>query len=149
MFTKSETLALGCDHAGYELKEYLKNELVASGFDIEDFGSYNTDSVDYPDIIHPLARSIEAGRIKKGIIICGSGIGVSLVANKYPNVRAALCCDTERTELARKHNDANVLALGARFTSFDMALRMVKVFLETPFEGGRHAIRVEKIKKHE
>lgn len=145
MHTQSRILALGCDHAGFELKEYLKNELVALGFEIEDFGTNSIESVDYPDIIHPLARAIDQGRQTTGIIICGSGIGVSMVANKYPNVRAALCCDVERAQLAREHNNANILAMGARFIPFEQALEMVKVFVETPFAGGRHATRVNKI----
>jgi ribose 5-phosphate isomerase B len=145
MSTKNRILALGCDHAGFELKEYIKNELVALGFEIEDFGTNGTDSVDYPDIIHPLARAIDQGRQTIGIILCGSGIGVSMVANKYSNVRAALCCDVERAILAREHNNANVLAMGARFVSFEQALEMVKAFLSTPFAGGRHSTRVNKI----
>jgi len=143
--SESKILALGSDHAGYDLKQFIKNELIVQGFDIKDFGCYSPDSVDYPDIIHPLAQEINEGRIKRGIILCGTGIGVSIVANKYPGVRAALCFDVERARLSRRHNDANILALGARFISTDEAMQIIRVFLETEFEGGRHQQRVAKI----
>lgn len=138
-------IGIGCDHAGYELKEYLKNQLVDKGFEVQDFGCFSPESVDYPDIIHPLATQVDKGELPRAVIICGSGIGVSMVANKYNGVRAALCCDVERARLARQHNDANVLAMGARFVSADLALEMLNAFLETPFEGGRHERRVKKI----
>ncbi len=142
-------IGIGSDHAGYILKEFIKKQLVIKGFEVEDFGCYSEESIDYPDIIHPLALSVDKGLIPRAIIICGSGIGVSIVANKYNGVRAALCCDTERARLSRQHNDANVLALGARFTTQEQALEMLNVFLETEFEGGRHTRRVEKIKRAE
>ncbi|MGC8865090.1 MAG: ribose 5-phosphate isomerase B [Bacteroidales bacterium] len=138
-------IGIGCDHAGYELKEYLKNQLVNKGFEVQDFGCHSPESVDYPDIIHPLAAQVDKGELTRAVIICGSGIGVSMVANKYNGVRAALCCDVERARLARQHNDANVLAIGARFISASQALEMLNAFLETPFEGGRHERRVNKI----
>ncbi|HQN97977.1 MAG TPA: ribose 5-phosphate isomerase B [Bacteroidales bacterium] len=143
--SESRNLALGSDHAGYYLKEFIKKELIAQGYEIEDFGCYSSESVDYPDIIHPLALAINDGKIEKGIILCGTGIGVDMVANKYPNVRAALCCDEERARLSRSHNNANVLALGARFVSESDAMKMIQIFLETEFEGGRHQRRVNKI----
>ena len=143
--SESKILALGSDHAGYYLKEFIKKELIAQGYEIEDFGCYSSESVDYPDIIHPLALAINDGKIEKGIILCGTGIGVDMVANKYPNVRAALCCDEERARLSRSHNNANVLALGARFVSESDAMKMIQIFLETEFEGGRHQRRVNKI----
>ncbi|MDK2842755.1 MAG: ribose 5-phosphate isomerase [Bacteroidales bacterium] len=143
--SEQRKIGIGSDHAGYELKEFIKHELITKGFEIEDFGCFSNESVDYPDIIHPLASAVDEGIISRAIIICGSGIGVSMVANKYNGVRAALCCDVERARLARQHNDANVLAMGARFTSQEQAMAMLNAFLETPFEGGRHERRVEKI----
>lgn len=143
--SEKRILALACDHAGYELKQVLKEELLKSGYIVEDFGCFSTESVDYPDFIHPLSQAVHNGVFPAGIILCGSGIGVSMVANKYANVRAALCCDAERARMARKHNDANVLAMGARYTSRESALEMMMAFLNTEFEGGRHLKRVNKI----
>lgn len=140
-----QILAIGCDHAGYHMKQFLVRELQKLDYEIQDFGCYSTESVDYPDIIHPLAYAISEGNIARGIVICGSGIGVSMVANKYPFVRAALCCDEESARLSRLHNDANVIALGARFMTDEKALSLVSVFLSTQFEGGRHINRVNKI----
>ncbi len=140
-----QILAIGCDHAGYHMKQFLVRELQKLDYEIQDFGCYSTESVDYPDIIHPLANAISEGNIARGIVICGSGIGVSMVANKYPFVRAALCCDEESARLSRLHNDANVIALGARFMTDEKALSLVSVFLSTQFEGGRHINRVNKI----
>ena len=138
-------IAMGCDHAAFDLKERLKKYLQEQGYEVRDFGCFSSESVDYPDMIHPLAKEINAGKIARGIILCGSGIGVSMVANKYPKVRCALCCNVELAKLCRQHNDANVLSLGARFISEKEALEMVDTFLNTPFEGGRHQGRVEKI----
>lgn len=140
-----KTLAIGCDHAGYELKEYLREKLLSLGYQVKDFGTYSPDSVDYPDIIHPLAKAIDQFLYETGIIICGTGVGASMVANKYRGVRAALCWMPEIAELARKHNDANVLALPGRFIHPDEAWEVVTVFLSTSFEGGRHERRVNKI----
>lgn len=140
-----KTLAIGCDHAGYELKEYLREKLLSLGYEVKDFGTYSHDSVDYPDIIHPLAEAIDQCLYETGIIICGTGAGASMVANKYRGVRAALCWMPEIAELARKHNDANVLALPGRFIHPDAAWEVVSVFLSTSFEGGRHERRVKKI----
>lgn len=145
MSREKKNLALGSDHAGYPLKEFLLSGLTGGEYTVEDFGCYNTESVDYPDIIHPLAKAVDEGRIHFGVIMCGSGNGVNMVANKYPGVRAALCWDIEQTALARLHNDANILSLPGRFIDYELALEMVKVFLETPFEGGRHERRVNKI----
>ncbi|MGI6717729.1 MAG: ribose 5-phosphate isomerase B [Bacteroidales bacterium] len=141
-----ETIAIASDHAGYELKEYIKKNFNDK-FNFKDFGTNSSESVDYPDFIHPLAHEIDKGNIKFGIIICGSGNGVSMTANKYPNVRAAICWNTELAALARKHNDANVLALSARFITKETAIEIVKSFFSTDFEGGRHLRRVEKINK--
>ncbi len=139
------TLAIGCDHAGYDLKQFIKARLHSLGYTVNDFGTFSNDSVDYPDIVHPLASAIDKQLIELGIIICGTGIGVSMVANKYPGIRAALCWMPEIALLARKHNDANVLALPGRFISNDIAWEVVTAFLDTPFEGGRHQRRVDKI----
>lgn len=145
MFDKSETLILGSDHAGYELKEFLKIRLAEKGFSIRDFGTYSLDSMDYPDVAHPLASLVNAGQYSKGILICGSGNGMSITANKYPGVRAALCWNTELAKLARAHNDANILVLPARFIEKELALEAVIAFLNSDFEGGRHQNRVNKI----
>ena len=138
-------IAIGCDHAAFVLKEAVKKHLQKQGYEVKDFGTFSSESVDYPDMVHPLAKEINDGKIERGIVLCGSGIGVSMVANKYPKVRCALCWNVELAGLCRQHNDANVLALGARFTSEETALEMVDTFLNTPFEGGRHIGRVEKI----
>lgn len=138
-------LALACDHGGFEMKEFLKNHLEKAGFKIKDFGTYSEESVDYPDMIHPLAKAINDGEYERGIILCGSGNGAQMTANKYPNVRAGLCWNEEQAELTRLHNNANVLSLPGRFVPFEQAWKMVEIFLNTKFEGGRHTRRVEKI----
>ena len=135
------------DHAGVELKNAVKDLLESKGYVVENLGDNSGESVDYPDIIHPLAKEISQNREKKGIIMCGTGNGVSMVANKHEGVRAGLCWSKEIAELIRKHNDANVLSLPARFLSIKEALEIVEVFLETDFEGGRHERRVDKIDK--
>ena len=136
------------DHAGVQLKNEVKSFLEEKGYVVENLGDNSGESVDYPDIIHPLAKEISKNKDKKGIIMCGTGNGVSMVANKYEGVRAGLCWSKDIAELIRKHNDANVLSLPARFISTKEALEIVEVFLETDFEdGGRHERRVEKIDK--
>ena len=136
------------DHAGVELKNKVKEYLESKGYKLKDFGNNDGESVDYPDIIHPLAKEISENSDSKGIIMCGTGNGVSMVANKYEGVRAGLCWSKEIAELIRKHNNANILSLPARFISIKDALEIVKVFLETDFEeGGRHERRVNKIDK--
>ena len=135
------------DHAGVELKNAVKKFLEERGCVVENLGDNSGESVDYPDIIHPLAKEISKNKDKKGIIMCGTGNGVSMVANKYEGVRAGLCWSKEIAELIRKHNDANVLSLPARFISTKEALEIVEIFLNTDFEGGRHERRVEKIDK--
>ena len=140
-----KTIAIGCDHAGYELKEHLKEQPLSFGYHVKDFGTNSNESVDYPDIIHPLASAVNQHLLDTAVIICGTGLGASMVANKYPGVRAALCWMPEIAILARKHNNANVLALPGRFISPDAAWEVVKAFLSTPFEGGRHERRVNKI----
>ena len=135
------------DHAGVELKNAVNTFLKNNGYVVENLGDNSGKSVDYPDIIHPLAKEISNNKNKKGIIMCGTGNGVSMVANKYKGVRAGLCWSKEIAELIRKHNDANILSLPARFLSIKEALEIVEVFLKTDFEGGRHERRVNKIDK--
>ncbi len=127
------------------MKAFLIGKLTEDGHEVRDCGTYGPESVDYPDFIHPLAREINNGAYRLGIIICGSGNGAQMVANKYPGVRAALCWNEEIARLARQHNNANILALPGRFVPDELAWKMVKIFLETDFEGGRHEIRVNKI----
>lgn len=141
-----KTIAIGCDHAGFELKEIIKDNLTSKGYQVKDYGTFNTQSVDYSDIIHPVAADINNNKYSIGIIICGSGNGVAITANKYINVRAAICWNAEIAKLARMHNDANILSLPARFIDEKEAEAIVDVFLNTEFEGGRHLIRVNKIK---
>ncbi len=138
-------IAIGCDHAGFELKTKLIEMLKLDGHEIEDFGCFSNESVDYPDFAHPTCESIENGQNELGILICGSGNGISMAANKHQGIRAALSWTPEIAELARLHNDANVLSLPARFVSEQTAKEIVKVFLTTSFEGGRHLKRVNKI----
>jgi ribose 5-phosphate isomerase B len=138
-------ICLGCDHAGFELKEEVKGKLSAAGTAVKDFGTDSTDSVDYPDFVHPVAEFVGENKEAVGILICGSANGVAMAANKHEGVRAAVCWNKEVTALARKHNDANILCLPARFISSDDASAMIDLFLNTPFEGGRHEKRVEKI----
>jgi ribose 5-phosphate isomerase B len=142
---QAEIIAMGCDHAGYLLKEALKSRILEWGFLISDFGTTSEESVDYPDMIHPVAKAVNNGEFRRGIILCGSGNGVAMVANKYPKVRAAVCWSPEIAALARKHNNANIIALPARFISVETASECVSLFLQTEFEGGRHGRRVEKI----
>jgi len=139
-------IAIGSDHAGYLHKKYLLQKLISEGYLLKDFGCLTQESVDYPDIVHPLIQKINVGEYKRGIIICGTGNGVAMVANKYPNIRAAVCWNRDLAKLAREHNDSNVLSLPARFITKEEALESVKTFLVTPFEGGRHERRVNKIK---
>ena len=137
-------IAIACDHAGFEYKEIIKKHLEGK-FEVEDFGTFSQDSEDYPDFVHPAADSIEQGKNELGILICGSGNGVQMTANKHQKIRCALCWMPELAGLARQHNDANMLALPARYIASQLALDIVDLFLTTPFEGGRHQNRVEKI----
>jgi ribose 5-phosphate isomerase B len=138
-------ICLGCDHAGFELKEVVKKKLSSTGDQVKDFGTHSTDSVDYPDFVHPVAEFVGENKDAVGILICGSANGVAMAANKHEGVRAAVCWNKEVTALARKHNDANILCLPARFISSDDASAMIELFLNTSFEGGRHEKRVKKI----
>jgi ribose 5-phosphate isomerase B len=142
---KPNRIAIGSDHAGYEAKELAKSELAALNLEVLDKGAQGLDSVDYPDFGAAVGRAVASGEVERGVVICGSGIGISIAANKVPGVRAALCWNEETARLAREHNDANVLCFGARFIEPALAARMVRVFMETEFAGGRHAQRVEKL----
>jgi len=143
----SRTILLAADHAGYGLKEELEAHLVDLGYEAVDLGTDGEESVDYPDYAHRLAEEIAAGRAERGILCCGAGIGMSITANKVAGVRAANCTDERMAALAREHNDANVLCLGARLLESADAKKIVWTFLETPFAGGRHARRVDKIER--
>lgn len=138
-------IAIGGDHAGFTYKSMLIDILKEQGHEVQDFGPASDASVDYPDHVHPLAKAVAAKGADLGILICGSGNGVAITANKYQEIRAALCWETELAKLAREHNNANILCIPARFVSEDKAAEMVKIFLNTDFEGGRHQNRVNKI----
>jgi len=140
-----QTILIAADHAGFETKEYLKKALEKQGYSFRDFGTFSAESMDYADVVHPLAQEINAGNYPFGIVLCGSGNGVNMVVNKYIHVRSALCWQAEIAVLARQHNDANVLAIPARFVDKQTALQLAITFLSTAFEGGRHCRRVEKI----
>jgi ribose 5-phosphate isomerase B len=138
-------IAIGGDHAGFDYKQEIISMLTLAGHEVKDFGPFSDASVDYPDFAHPLATSVEGGENELGILICGSGNGVALTANKHQGIRAALCWLDELGALARQHNNANVLCLPARFISLDLAKQITNTFITTPFEGGRHENRVNKI----
>ena len=138
-------IAIGGDHAGFEYKTAVIKELENKGIEVKDFGPYSTESCDYPDYVHPLAKEVEAGSFDLGIIICGSANGVNMVANKYQGIRSAIAWEVELAELARSHNNANILALPARFIDLSTANACVATFVTTKFEGGRHQRRVDKI----
>jgi ribose 5-phosphate isomerase B len=142
----SESIAVASDHAGYELKETLKQELTNMGYEVLDLGTDDgTVSVDYPDFGYAAAGAVTSGQVDRAIIVCGTGIGISIAANRRPGIRAALCHDIETARLSREHNDANVLALGGRTTDPELAKACMKAFLETSYEGGRHDRRVAKL----
>ncbi len=141
-------IAMASDHAGYALKQTVRAYLEAQGATTHDYGCYNTDSCDYPDFAHPLAEAVEKGEFDFGIVICSTGNGICITANKHQGVRAALCWDVPLAELARQHNNANVLGLPANFISQELALDIVRAFFNTDFEGGRHERRVSKIAIH-
>lgn len=138
-------IALGSDHAGFTLKELIREQLEANGVEVTDFGTFCESSVDYPDIALPLIEAVAAGEFPSGILICGTGIGMTIAANKHPGIRAALCGDTFSARCAREHNDANILTMGARVIGSGPALEIVDTFLKSPFQGGRHSRRLEKI----
>jgi ribose 5-phosphate isomerase B len=142
---KTKKIVIASDHAGFELKEKIIGYLKGKKYSVEDLGTYSPDSVDYPDYGHTLAEQVATNRYDAGISLCGSGNGINITANKHPEIRSALCWRKDIAELARKHNDANICALPARFISFELACEIVDAFLNTPFEGGRHQRRIEKI----
>lgn len=144
-FNRQLPLAIGADHAGFEYKARLIEMLKNAGWQVEDKGTYSVDSTDYPDYAHPVATMVEDGKAAAGVLICGSGNGICMTANKHQGIRAALCWNTELAELARQHNNANVICLPARFVSIELAKEMTEKFLSTAFEGGRHEKRVNKI----
>jgi len=139
------TIAVASDHAGFDLKEILKRDLQEAGLEVLDLGTHSTASVDYPDFGRAMAETIAAGTVEKGVIVCGTGIGISIAANRNPGVRAAVVHDVTSARLTRAHNDANVIAFGGRLIGTEVAREALKVFLKTPFEGGRHANRVAKL----
>lgn len=138
-------IGIACDHAGYEYKEKLVKYLREKGHDVKDYGTNSTESMDYPDTAHPLAFAVEAGEHEKGIVLCGSGNGISMTVNKHQGIRCALCWNTEIAALARQHNNANVCSIPARFIAYEEAQNIIDTFLSTDFEGGRHQRRIDKI----
>lgn len=142
-----ERIPIAADHAGFEMKQKLEKVLEQMGYDVQDLGTNSEASTDYPDFAHPLAHEVSAGEAKRGILLCGTGLGMSYVANRYPHVRAAVVWAPEIARLARQHNDANILVLPSRFLTEPEAEEILKAFLETPFDGGRHERRVEKIER--
>lgn len=143
------TVAIGCDHAGVELKGALISLLEERGIQYRDFGTTGPQSVDYPDFGEAVSRAVSTGEAERGVLICGTGIGMSIVANKFPGVRAALCAEPFSARMSRLHNDANVLVIGGRVTGVELAREIAKVWIETPFEGGRHQRRLDKIREIE
>lgn len=138
-------IAIGADHGGFELKEEIIKYLEKNGYEYKDFGTYSTESCDYPDIALPVAEAVASKEFDRGILICGTGIGIGISANKVPGIRAALCSDTFSAHATREHNDANILTMGQRVVGPGLALDIVKIFLNTEFEGDRHVRRLEKI----
>lgn len=138
-------IAIGNDHAGIEMKVVLKAWLEEQGYEITNYGTDTPDSMDYPDVVHPLATAVEKGEFELGVLVCGSGQGVSFTANKHQGIRAALCWQPEIAELARSHNNANILTLPGRFLDPETGIEILKKFLQTPFEGGRHQHRIDKV----
>ncbi len=145
VFDNTKPIALGADHAGIEYKNAIKAWLEVKGHQVKDFGTYTTDSVDYPDFAHPTATSVEQNESSFGILFCGSANGVAMTANKHAGIRAGLCWETEVAELVRLHNNANIICIPARFVALDLAKEMIEKFMTTSFEGGRHQNRVNKI----
>ncbi|HCT94727.1 MAG: ribose 5-phosphate isomerase B [Bacteroidetes bacterium GWE2_39_28] len=140
-----KTIGIASDHAGFDLKKTISDYLINKGIEVTDMGTHSAESMDYPDVAHPLANSVEKREVEAGIAICGSGNGINMTVNKHQGIRAALCWTPELAKLAREHNDANILSLPARFINPETALEIVSIFISTPFEGGRHTSRVNKI----
>lgn len=149
MGTENRTIAFGCDHAGVNHREKIFEFLKSLGYNLIDCGCFKDDNCDYPDYAIPVARYVSKGIVERGILICGTGIGMSIVANKFRNVRAAVCYSDETSALASSHNNANVLCISGRFFDTEQIIRFIKIWLETPFEGERHQRRIEKIKHFE
>jgi ribose 5-phosphate isomerase B len=143
----AERILIASDHAGFELKEKLERALGEMGYDVQDLGTDSAESTDYADYAHPLAQKVSAGEVQRGVLLCGTGLGMSYTANRYPHVRAAVAWNPEIAKLAREHNDSNVLVVPARFVSEALGIEILRAWLDTPFEGGRHARRVDKIEK--
>lgn len=141
----AERIPIASDHAGFEMKQKLAQHLAKLGFDVQDLGTDSPASTDYPDFAHPLANEVQHGEVKRGVLLCGTGLGMAYAANRHPHVRAAVVWNPEIAEMSRRHNDANVLVLPARYLSDDDATKILDTWLNTPFEGGRHERRVEKI----
>ena len=141
----TQKIGIACDHAAYELKEFLVGYLASKGFEVKDFGTHSEESCDYPDFAHALGEAIDNGELERGVALCGSGEGISMTLNKHQSVRAALCWIPEIAKLSRQHNNSNVLCMPARFISNDEALEMLNIWLETEFEGGRHQRRLDKM----
>lgn len=141
----AEHIPIGADHAGFEMKEHLARRLRDMGFEVEDVGTHSADSTDYADYAHPVAREVSSGEAKRGILLCGTGLGMSYAANRWPNVRAAVAWTPEVAKLSREHNDANILVLPARSLSDEEGVRILETWLDTPFDGGRHQRRIAKI----
>jgi ribose 5-phosphate isomerase B len=142
-----EKILIASDHAGFELKEQLERALGELGFDVQDLGTDSPESTDYADYAHPLAQKVSGGEVQRGVLLCGTGLGMSYTANRYPHVRAAVAWNPEIAKLSREHNDSNVLVVPARFVTEAQGVAILRTWLDTPFEGGRHARRVDKIEK--
>lgn len=142
-------IAIGCDHGGYELKEFLKDQLSKAGYELRDFGTASAESIDYPDIAGPVCESVQKGECSRGILICGTGIGMSICANKYKGIRAALCSDCYSAKMTRQHNDSNILCLGGRVTGPELAKMIAEIWLSEEFIGMHHTARLDKIAKLE
>lgn len=143
--SNDKVIAVGCDHGGFELKEYLVKELEKMGYKVLDMGTNGPESVDYPEFAAKVAKSILNDEAPRGVLVCGTGIGISMAANRFRGIRAALCTSVEMAKLTREHNNSNIIAMGGRTTSNELALEMLKTFLTTEYEGGRHERRVENI----
>jgi ribose 5-phosphate isomerase B len=141
----NQRIGVASDHAGLELKRHLVTELEKRGFEVQDFGTHTSTSCDYPDFAHALGQAIDSGNIPRGVLVCGTGVGISMAANRHAGVRAVVCSEPLSARMSRRHNDANVLCLGARVVGTDTALDILDAFLAAEFEGGRHAARVSKI----
>lgn len=138
-------IAIGCDHGGFELKNHVIKYLQDKGYEVKDYGTYSEESVDYPDCAKPVCEAVISGEAENGILFCGTGIGISIAANKYKGIRAALCSDVYSAKMTKQHNNANIICMGGRVIGRELAFMIVDVWLETEFEGGRHANRIAKI----